>query len=518
MRVFMWTVIENKNEIVEAENERGESHAFFPEIDLDLSRKLLEQFNNVSLKGGRKLCEYWEYKGFYLFPAIQEWLYWHFFVQIVKHQKALSFLRGKKLSFKRFPYYTVSGVRKVWDVYYQRHSLLKRVFYNVCSSSLRFLSSFKPILVHDDGTDGFRYSKFKEVLSDFTEFTRIERVKKRNIVSCIRSWDHCIAGYKSVHYGPSPEISYDSCSFLHSYVSEDEFVLLIESIHRYCSDKVAESRILDKYLSKRNCRLLLGYDNIEEIASLVIACKLHGAKVITYQHGLFTRQHAGWLSPGISEKYCNVRSDKIVVWGKYWKEKLLKYSNIYQADNILLGAHLYDRFNCRCSHSRKRKEDALKIFLPYEFFTDNISVSRYIRKFLERGWSIIVKLRPVGNGNIHTDLYSYDEDIRERISFTYELLERDIEEIDVVVCTQTTFAFEMMRHSKPIWYLATRFHFLEMHEDGMAHYVDESILDDMKDRKILEKYLKPKHSFEQYEHVFNEESLKDSIESLLMKF
>ena len=45
------------------------------------------------------------------------------------------------------------------------------------------------------------------------------------------------------------------------------------------------------------------------------------------------------MPQGIPEKYCNLKADKLIVWGEFWKNNLLHNSE-YLIKDIYVGRHL----------------------------------------------------------------------------------------------------------------------------------------------------------------------------------
>ncbi|MBN4066823.1 hypothetical protein JYU14_01925 [Simkania negevensis] len=511
-----YVVREHKNEVVEVVSPSGTTDFFDPQADLHLSKELLEQFNQITSSDGIPLYKLWHYKGFYLEPALQERIFWDVFVHIVKHRKVLSYLRGKQVTFERFPYYTVSGVFRFYTFLRRHHSLLKRALYNLFPvlSSKPDLSS--KILFKDDGEDGPRFGKMKASLSSFTEYVPASLLKanKRSLLS-IRKCQFTY-GRSCLFYPNVPKISYSPWEFLQPFLSEEEFHLLIAGIHRRCWDKICEIRSCERRFVHNRPKTILSYDQMEDAIGLIAAGRILSIPTYSFQHGVLTKFHSGWMGFGIPPEYCNLVPDAIVVWGEYWKEKLLNYSNKYRADNVIVGAHLNREIRYEFD-PLSPMEAAITVLVPYEFLADNQAISKYLNLFLDYGWKVIVKLRPAGDGDVSNDILAYDEGLREQLVFQYELTDEDLRNIHVVVATQTTFAYEMLPHQKAIWYLDTPFTMLEdLVPDGFAYHVNMEIALKMKDPSFLSPYLKPCYTFDMYKHVFSDKNQKTALQELLL--
>ncbi len=515
----MLTIIERKNESVEVTNPVGEVTTYPPVFDLAAAKTLLEQINALKTEDGTPIYAYWQYQGYYLYPALQEWLFWHVCIALVRHSQAWNALRGHEVVFEKEPFYTASTLKGLFDILYCQRKSSERFLYNACAIFLRFLAKpFSSVVVYDDGPEGFRYRKLKAELAGIAAYSRLDTL--HHPVDAFRFLkDHsafCL-GLKAWRYSSPPSIDYSTATCLHPYLNQGEFQALIAAIHRRCSDKIAEIPVMEKALGHHPPQLFIGYDQIEEAAAFVVACKLRAIPVITYQHGLYTGYHCGWNAPGIPPEYCNIASDKLVVWGEHWKQVLLKHSNKYGEQHILVGAHLRNDINYGAWPTAKRiKSDRLTILLPFEFLADNRAISAYIKRFLALGWRVWMKMRPAGFGGME-DRYAFDEDVRDQITYLDAIGAKELEQIDIVAFTQSTVAYEMMPYNKPIWYLDTPFRFFDVEQEGMAHRITHDLLDKCSDSEQLQPLLQPIYTQEHYKAVFSDQQLKEVLQRLIDK-
>lgn len=514
----MHKIVEHKNNIIEILDRNNKQVVFKPTINLDVSKKLLEQFNQLLTSSGKGIYECWKYDQYYIYPGFQNWLYWDFFVPLVQHIEAFHFLRNKKVTFHSLPYYTFGGMERVYRALNHSDSFSKRNFFNLVAGILRWKTKPSEIVISDDGPDGFRYRRLKEEIGGLSSFSRCEPINKNSLLRLLKETKTVPLSKKAIRYSPPPDIDYEGASFLKPYLNRKEFMQLLSAIHRKCFDTITEAKALDRFLSCHSVKHFMGYDQIEETLSWIIACKKHQVPTTTFQHGVLTKYHSGWMGYDIPTKYCNAVPDQLVVWGNYWKNALIKYSNKYNSNNIVVGSHL-NKTICYDSFPRKMlKDEKITILIPYEFLADNISLSEYIKAFLDKGWKVIVKIRPQGDGDIDYDTLAYDEEVRDRIQYKYELSKEEIiNDVDVVVCTQSTFAYEMMPFNKPIWYLQTPFTMLEdIVEDGIAHSVSLNDIQNMTDKNYLSSFLEPRYDSEKYKSVFTDLPLQDFLKGFLL--
>jgi len=483
------------------------------------------EFNNISTKDDVKIYECWQYKGYYLFPAIQELIFWEFFVGIVQYKEIRKKLEGRNFEIRNPDYFINGRLKRINDFLYGKHRLWKKIIYNFFSFILRrFISFSSCVLVNDDGVNGFRYKIFKERLGSLTQFSRVERLTQRRVKDLFSEKNTLIFGsYHILKKKAPPNFDYESLDTIKDYIKEDEFHRLIQAINDKYYDIVKEVKIFEKDQRIDNINFLLTYDQIENILPLVIALKLKNKKVFSFQHGPITKYHAGWNTNSIPISFCNLISDTLFVWGDYWERKLIEISSKYNVKNIVTGAHLnkkidYKKFN-EIKKTKKQNLGKLSILVPYEFLADNLEVSEYIEIFIDLGWSVDIKIRPIGaEGDISVDMKSYTKKVRDNVNYAYEIDESRLVEYDAVVCTQSVFAVEMMRFKVPIWYIRTSVSFLEdLIKDGLAHEITlDTVKSFQKDIHNVVPYLEAKYKISEFRDVFSDKSLTSVLQSILL--
>lgn len=515
----MYTVIENKNQLVNVYKDGKLERAFIPTMDLDKSVEIITKFNQLRTRDGREIAELWTYKGFHYYAAYQEWLFWDFFVGVVQHKEALDFLRDKSFKIKTPKYDLTRRVEKVNKLLHRRFSFLTRLTFNIVCLilRLRFVTEH-PILINDVSEENFRFKRFKEALSKLTQFHRTEQPLPRTLKRFIKDVSILPHGGLCLRYKPADyDFDYHSADFLHDYVSEKQFKQLIESIDLRCQDAIAETKMLEPLIASSNIKAFIGYDQIELVAPLVAACKLNHINTYGYQHGPISHYHLGWIGYGIAKKYCNLRVDTQISWGQYWIDLLLRTSNKFDEQSLKIGAHLNKAISyADFTIEPRQANNPISVLVPHEFLADNFAISEYINEFLNLGWKVTLKLRPDAEGDIDIDMLSYKKNIRERVLITYDISYEQAKEFDVVVCTQTVYALEMMRFNTSIWYLETGTTFLKcIKEDGIAHAITLEICRKFADESEVNPYLKPRYSLDDYKKVFSDISQDAFIEDFL---
>jgi hypothetical protein len=439
-------------------------------------------------------------------------MYWDYFVHIVKHQKARKHLENKKYVINAHNYWTVSGLKRISTIlnYSNKHNLAKKFIFNFLSSVARKFSKIESVILVDDGNEGFRYKTLKKLLGKYYKYSKVQRITKNNMLGDNKS---LYIGYQKLFYKKSDlEFNYESFISLHDYIPEDEFYQLINSIECRVQEIVCETKILEKYLKNKYLKRIISYDQIEGNLALILASKKLNIKTYGYQHGVIMKHHAGWLGFGIPKEYCNLIPDNIIVWGEYWKDKLIKYSNKYNENNIILGVNPKEKVYKKCDF-RETNNMQKTILFPFEFLADNVKLSHYILKLIKLGFKVIIKLRPKGDGDMDSDLFAYDKSIRNKVTFKYELTEEEIiKNIDVVGCMHSTYAYEMMQYSKPIWFFESGLTFLEdIVEDKIAYLINNETIENFLDINILNSYLKPLYSDNRIKEIFGDIDIEKFI-------
>ena len=112
----------------------------------------------------------------------------------------------------------------------------------------------------------------------------------------------------------------DNIILLDEYISKDQLTNnLIESINYKCNEIEYQINNYLPILKQNTPQLLLTYDQIENALPIIACLRILDVKVLSFQHGPFSIYHASWLAPGIDSEFCNLKPNKIIVWGQYWK-------------------------------------------------------------------------------------------------------------------------------------------------------------------------------------------------------
>ena len=151
-----------------------------PQYNLDESVELLKQFNRTIIND-KKLNEKWSYNGFFILPALQEWIFWDYFVPIVKYKKLFQNNYVNKINFSKSKVTEgLIGLFKYRNITKKQPNIILRITKKILLKILQFIYPIREnILIYDDGLYGFRYTKVKELLAAETSYSRIHLLNKK---------------------------------------------------------------------------------------------------------------------------------------------------------------------------------------------------------------------------------------------------------------------------------------------------------------------------------------------------
>lgn len=217
-----------------------------------------------------------------------------------------------------------------------------------------------------------------------------------------------------------------------------------------------------KLFSRKRFRGYLGIDDANWVYPYIYAAKYYDIPTFGIQHGVYTKRHLAYLMPHI-DRY--VWYDKILVWGTYWREKILQNTKLYD-DNF----HVVCRNKHTYNYQKISKMGNVKtILIPYEFLADTSLVGKYISKFIANGFLVYFKVRP--DEEIDDQLNSYGAKSFDPSKFKVvkQITPELMAGIDIVAGTQTTLLYDLLPFNKSTWILKTQFLLLQdMVEDGLA--------------------------------------------------
>ena len=150
--------------------------------------------------------------------------------------------------------------------------------------------------------------------------------------------------------------------------------------------------------------------------------------------------------------------------------------------------------------------------IPYEFLADTISIGRYIKQFIERGFIVYFKTRPDELIKDQVDAY-YLGSLREKVQIVETITPELMAEVDIVAGTQTSLLFDLLPFNKPLWVLETSFKFMyDIVEDGFARLLKEKDMGNIDDIYQVEMERK---QIVNLEYFYGAKSIQVAVEEYL---
>jgi hypothetical protein len=276
----------------------------------------------------------------------------------------------------------------------------------------------------------------------------------------------------------------------------------VQKVECSISDYVKECAIHKRRLRNTRIKRFYGFDDCNGyVFPLLYACQQWGIRTVGHQHGAYVARHAGYVMPGIRKEDYRW-FDKLIVWGEYWKKHLLRVSDVYVPDMIVIGSNKFTpdyRHDLSSDSSRKR------ILVPYEFAANTYKVGMYITKLIELGYDVYFKPRADERVEDQLEAYCLSREIAQKIRLVDRVDRELMQRIDIVAGTMTTLVYELLPFEKIVWVFETEYRHLEdLVEDGLAHKVRLEDLGYLRDRYFQRTTIEP-------EYFFCQEKLKETL-------
>ena len=447
---------------------RGEE-LFVPNYDMDAAIGLLREFQELKQLDGPPLKASYKVGRYNWYPAMVSYLFWYVFFPYVKYQPLVSEYITRQ---RQFLWKNEGTFRAFISVLHGRNkrTIKTHVHYWLAKWNNRLVvrRNRVDLLYFSFSRDDFRTKDIRETLiqlgSRFIDV--VQRTSFRNMIR------NMLGGGKDYYYGREPtanrfRYAYDLTSC--SVEKKKLFEAAVQFLERSVTNFLVEYEDHLKALRKCDAHTFYGLDEINGfIFPLLYACRTRGMRTIGHQHGAYVKRHAGYVMPGIAQEDFTW-FDRVIVWGEYWKEKLLKESQLYTPEFFIIGAN---KFRKTFPVSRSQSESPKNILIPYEFLTNTYKVGCYMQKLMDLGYNVFFKPRPDEELSDQLDAYCLSPEYRERLTVVANLDDATLEKIDIVAGTMTTLIYELLPCNKIIWILETEYRHLEdLVEEGLAHKV-----------------------------------------------
>lgn len=456
-------VREGNTGVLELVDENGNKENYQPDCDLDKTQILLNEFYTLKTTTGVKVKDAFQKNGTDWFPTSASMLYWQYFLQVVKYKPLVeAYLKGDSV-FECTTPGRFSNLLKAIDLSHGKTiwclgGIPRRIYHTAVQFRNRLATSRKgDILLFRYGLHDFRTNELLQSLSEKYKVTQVTNASAKDIIQHL--FDRSL--YIVTASPPGADFT---------VTLPDETATIFKAALHYAqsliNSNIAGYRSHAKVIQKLEYRLFFGIDDTNIVYPLIYAAHNAGIKTLGIQHGAYTRREASYILKGL-ERYRWY--DNVLVWGDYWKEVVQRNSKLFAKEFHISASNKHQYDYSQLPKKRKYKT----ILIPYEFLADTISVGRYIRQFIGKGFKVYFKPRPDEPVNQQVDAY-YLGNFREDIEIVEKITPEVMAEVDVVAGTQTTLLFDLLPYNKPVWILETSFKFMhDMAEDGFARLIKE---------------------------------------------
>lgn len=495
-------VREGNTGILYLTDESGEQERFIPDYDLDKARALLLEFQELKDFNGKSIKDnYWR-DGHNWFPTMVNFLYGRVLLPYVKYKPLADRFINRELQFEFLNKADFHGLLSILEGKPEGGLIKNSVFNTLLRlNNWYVLQRFRANLLFFRFTpDDFRTSSAKKVL-DKLQASYIEvlapdrRLLLSNLIEKRPYYFFGGMGFKNF--------------FRRSYRIDGEdphkkelFEKAIRRIERMMSSFVLEYRRHCRALKGKAIRTFYGIDDTQVVYPILYACQHQGIKTITHQHGAaYNKRHASYIMEGIAKEDYRW-FDKIIVWGKYWSDILLKNSKVYSPDMFIEGSSLFEFDYSNGTHSPSQGRNVL---VPYEFLTNTYKVGLYVKKLIDLEYSVFFKPRSDEVLRDQLDAYCLPPSYVDKITIVYSITPEFMQTIDIVVGTMTTLVYQLLPYNKIIWILDTEYRYLEhLVEEGLAQKVKYEDLDGLEEHYF-------KKTEVQARDFFNSEPLEETL-------
>ena len=443
---------------------------YIPDSDLEKTRELLLEFQELRCENGKLLKDNYWYLGYNWYPTMVSFLYWHCFFPYVRYKTILHDIieKGTIVDFRNNAvFYSIYSIMTK-NIF--RLRLRDFIFYILLRiNNLLTLKRFQyEMMFFRFSFEDFRSVEIRNALDKlgmkYIQVVPPGRIKE--ILKYILKKEPYYY-YKGITFRKRFKFKYDlsSCD-RHKKVI---FMKAIDYIEKTLSASIREFKVHDKLIRKSCIKVLYGFDDCNEyIFPLLYALNKNGITTVAHQHGAYVRRHAGYIMEGIRREDYKW-FDKIIVWGKYWKQHLLAISKVYSEEKIVIGS---SKIKYDYTLTENENNHQKNILIPYEFVGNTYKIGRYIEKFLELGYNVYFKPRPDEALKDQIAAYCLSEEACGKIITVWKIDKELMNKIDIVAGAMTTLIYEMLPYNKIIWIFDTDYKHLEdLVIDGYAHKV-----------------------------------------------
>lgn len=469
-------VREGNTGILFLKDEGGRESRFIPNYDMDDAQSMLMRFQGIKDECDIALKDNYHVKGNNWYPSMVSFLFWSVFFPYVKYRDLVDdFLAGTK-EFR----FTNTGTFSRLMGLFQPSGILSqckiRIFF-----FLIWLNNAYVVRRHKTALLFFRFAKndFRSVeirkVLDQHGAAYTEVLPPGRIIDVLRN---ILNGTPRYFFGSYTTRNVFRKKYDLGSLRPGKRRLVqraIEITEATITGYLGEYSRHERTLAGRGFKTFYGFDDANGyIFPILYACNDLGIRTIAHQHGAYVRRHAAYAMEGINRSEYRWFG-KVIVWGEYWKQQLLKISDAYSPDQIVVGSN---KLSWNYEPQGDRPDGTRSVLIPYEFLTNTFKVGLYIRRFIDLGYKVYFKVRSDESINDQIEAYCLPEEVRSKLIIVEKLDNALLKEIAIVAGTMTTLIYELLPYGKIVWILETEYRHLEdLVEEGYAHKVRYEDLD-----------------------------------------
>lgn len=460
--IKIYDVKEGDSGVLYLTDQYGNTEKYQPDCDLDKTQELLYEFYQLKTNKGTLVKDSFVIDSRDWFPNTVCTLYWQYFFQLVKYRKIIDKYIENEIAFSNIS----SGRFKKLILLIDGVSdnILKKYaknFYHkiICLRNHLMVRKNGDILLYKYTIDDFRVKEISQELESEYNILNICWVDKKNVLKNLFNRD---IFYYSL---PSPIVENKV-----QIVNEPSFIFsqAIRLVQSTIKTQIIAKNNIAKTFRLLNYKLFLGLDDANVVYPLLYSSKEVGIRTVGIQHGLYARRHEAYILNSID---CYDWYENVIVWGKYWKDIVVKNSRLFSNDYHLVGSN---KHTYKVGMSNYNESNNKTILIPYEYVADTIKVGEYIKKLIDCGFEIYFKLRTDRITDVQIKAYELD-DYESKIHIINDISPSIMDKIDIVAGSMTTLLFDLLPYKKPIWVFDTSFRLLyDMVEADMARLITEA--------------------------------------------
>jgi len=512
---------EGNSGILYLRREDGSQERFVPDCDLKEADRLIDRFYQMN-KGGISIRDSFWHDGINWFPTTMALLCWRFLYNYVKYRQ---FLERYPLEQHEFVFTRRGDFAEFHDLLLTYSSQYKRGI----SYRLKFLKNrISAAAVKWHNRRVFRFYPdttllfFRHSLQDFRTIEAKKTLDELGI-QYLETVTYTSRQLLSNLLARSPEPLFFLVQLMVSNALQ-RFTLpqiatpLLDRVFKAATyalqDQINSFRATHKFskkiLANTPVRCLYGIDDTNFIYYLIYACRDNGIKTIGHQHGA---SYGPYDFPYILKGFGQDEYqwfDKLLVWGEFWKKRILLHSRCYPEEQISIGTNIRSLLYPK-SVDPSIQMGRKNIFIPAEEKTDTFTVGKYICALQDLGYVIYMKFRQDEDVSNQIETYCLPSDREKQVVRVDMITDELMTNIDIVAGTYSTVMFELFPYMKETWLLDTKFVYAEdLVKMGIAKFIRLDHLNEDID------HVAPKIDWEMVNRVNSQEALRNVLRQELI--